>query len=147
MQLQLLQSCTILVTTFAFPRNRHHCALLRPERCVVSKGSNDVRGPRVRPKGSGYRGNDGERARTCIRRHFWLATLLHRVALLRTLRRRHRRCGCRCCGCRRRRFEGHNFFLKTVSDIGHPQMRKKIACIGIRFSVATVVTMVVTTIT
>ncbi len=40
-----------------------------------------------------------------------------------------------------------DFFLKMVPNIEHSYMRKKIACVVIRFSIATVVTMVITTIT
>ncbi len=65
----------------------------------------------MRPRGSSYRGDNGECTRTRIRCHFWLAALLHQGALCEPSRYHHR--------CRRR-FEGHNFFFKTVPDIGHP---------------------------
>ncbi len=64
----------------------------------------DARGHCARLRGSGYRGDNGKCTKRRIRRHFWLAALLHRRAL-------HRYSPC-CC----HRFEGR-FFLKNSA--GH----------------------------
>ncbi len=97
MRLWLLQSYIIvhyyvrfLVATLAFPQNRRHSTLPQPERHTVLKGSDNVRAPHVRSRGSGYRGDDGELARTHVCHCFWLAALLRRRALRGPLRlRRH----------------------------------------------------------
>ncbi len=68
------------------------------------------------------------RKQTRVHCCFWLAALFHCGALRRPCRR-----------CPSSSLKD-DFFLKMVPDIRHLWMKRKIACVVIRFSVATVVT-------
>ncbi len=125
--------CMILVATVTFSRDCRHCALPWPERHAVLKGSYDARGRHTHPRRSGYCGNAGKCARTCVRcrlanRPFapgsaaWdLCVVVVAVVIV---------------------HEGQ-FFLKSGARHRASDMRIKISCVGIRFSLTTVVTTVV----
>ncbi len=119
----------ILVATIAFLRNRRHCVLPRPEIHAVFKGSYDVRGRHMHLRCSGYRGDNGEhvRMRVCrclAGRSFVSERCTYLCVVIVVVH------------------EGR-FFLKNGARHRTSNMRIKTACVGVRFSVTTVITMVV----